>query len=231
MPLPLKFRMLRMCLHGHSVAHLGLELMGGLPKKSSPEETAKRSDRSTSSSACPSPSPIASTAGRSVLATTPTAPALAMMASRPELLVSPVGPILVVDDNPVNILVLSQFLEMLGYPTIHTATGGEQAIEMCAQHDYRLVLMDMVMPEMSGAAAATAIAERARAAQRTGPLCVAVTAEPLLVEDNQIFAAVLDKPVSPEKLALLLERILPAVDRPVSPSGPDEPASKRFRMY
>jgi two-component system, cell cycle sensor histidine kinase and response regulator CckA len=59
--------------------------------------------------------------------------------------------ILVVDDDPANIDVISQMLVALGY-TVLTATGGLQAFEVYQQSrkDIDLVILDMIMPGLSG---------------------------------------------------------------------------------
>jgi adenylate cyclase len=57
--------------------------------------------------------------------------------------------ILVVDDTPQNVLLLSAVLEKKGYEVI-TASSGAQALQLVATDRPDLVLLDVVMPEMSG---------------------------------------------------------------------------------
>jgi len=60
------------------------------------------------------------------------------------------GRILIVDDNPVNRAILRRRLERLGYET-ERADSGYRALEiLAASHDVDLVLLDMMMPGMSG---------------------------------------------------------------------------------
>lgn len=59
------------------------------------------------------------------------------------------GDLLVVDDDEVNRHVLSQHLERQGH-TVAAAENGRQALEMIAMHGFDLVLLDVMMPEMSG---------------------------------------------------------------------------------
>jgi two-component system, cell cycle sensor histidine kinase and response regulator CckA len=59
--------------------------------------------------------------------------------------------ILLVDDEPINIGTIKELLEALGY-NILTALSGEEAINLYRKHfgKIRLVILDMIMPEMSG---------------------------------------------------------------------------------
>jgi len=57
--------------------------------------------------------------------------------------------ILVVDDTPQNVLLLSAVLEKKGYEVI-TASSGAQALQLVASDRPDLVLLDVVMPQMSG---------------------------------------------------------------------------------
>jgi CheY-like chemotaxis protein len=61
------------------------------------------------------------------------------------------GTILVVDDEPQIAKVSSRLLQTFGYEVL-TATCGRQAIELVRQYGAKisLVLLDMIMPEMSG---------------------------------------------------------------------------------
>jgi signal transduction histidine kinase/CheY-like chemotaxis protein len=57
--------------------------------------------------------------------------------------------LLIVDDNPVNLLVLDQILSAFGH-RIEKATSGPAALDLLAQRPFDLVLMDIQMPGMSG---------------------------------------------------------------------------------
>jgi class 3 adenylate cyclase len=57
--------------------------------------------------------------------------------------------ILVVDDTPENVLLLSVVLEKKGYQVV-TASSGAQALQLIATEPPDLVLLDVVMPQMSG---------------------------------------------------------------------------------
>jgi two-component system, cell cycle sensor histidine kinase and response regulator CckA len=59
--------------------------------------------------------------------------------------------ILVVDDEKVNIEMIKELLEKLGYKVLK-AQSGKKAIELYRKHskDIQLVMLDMIMPEMNG---------------------------------------------------------------------------------
>jgi PAS domain S-box-containing protein len=59
------------------------------------------------------------------------------------------GTLLVVDDNETNCDLLSRQLERQGY-TVATATSGQQALSMLTAQPYDLILLDIIMPRMSG---------------------------------------------------------------------------------
>ena len=61
----------------------------------------------------------------------------------------PQSTVLVVDDNPQNVELLTAFLESLPVKLI-TAHDGVDALEKVAQHNPDLILLDVMMPRMSG---------------------------------------------------------------------------------
>lgn len=67
--------------------------------------------------------------------------------------------VLVVEDNPVNQLVVKRLLESLGHQ-VTLAADGRQALEASEGHTFDLVLMDCHMPVMDGFDAAKALRER-----------------------------------------------------------------------
>ena len=64
--------------------------------------------------------------------------------------------ILVVEDNPINVLVATSLLEKMGH-TVQVASNGLEAVSMLSGIEVDLVLMDLEMPEMDGFSAAKAI--------------------------------------------------------------------------
>jgi two-component system cell cycle response regulator len=61
----------------------------------------------------------------------------------------PQSTILIVDDNPQNVELLQAFLESLAVKIV-TAVDGVDALEKVAQHSPDLILLDIMMPRMSG---------------------------------------------------------------------------------
>ena len=57
--------------------------------------------------------------------------------------------ILVVDDNDMNLILLSKILEMEGYQVM-TALNGMEAIRLAEQQMPDLAILDVMMPDMDG---------------------------------------------------------------------------------
>ena len=57
--------------------------------------------------------------------------------------------VLIVDDSPAQLYCLRQIVEQAGHQTV-TADCGEKAIELAEDENPQVILMDIVMPGMSG---------------------------------------------------------------------------------
>ena len=57
--------------------------------------------------------------------------------------------VLVADDDPDILSIVSMSLEAQGY-TVYKATNGREAVDLAKEHHPDLVLMDMMMPIVSG---------------------------------------------------------------------------------
>ncbi len=111
--------------------------------------------------------------------------------------------LLIVDDDPRDLLALRSLLEDLG-ADIHCARSGEEALRQVLKHQYAAILLDVCMPGIDGFETASAIRslERLRrvpilfvsahADRRASPRCVDEYCEFLL------------KPIDPE---VLLSRV------------------------
>lgn len=72
--------------------------------------------------------------------------------------------ILVVEDDPINQMVTKKLLNRLGFQ-VELAENGQQALTMCADTPFDLILMDCMMPTMDGFTATRTLRERK---QKTG---------------------------------------------------------------
>ncbi|MEZ4322814.1 MAG: response regulator [Myxococcota bacterium] len=117
--------------------------------------------------------------------------------------------VLVVDDSPVNCQIASLMVERLGL-VVASVDSGEAAIEQAATGAFDLVLMDVMMPGMSGIEAARAILTT----MESPPVIVALSASNLEEQREECLAAGmaahLDKPLSLDALARVLREHLPA---------------------
>ena len=87
--------------------------------------------------------------------------------------------VLVVEDNPVNAVVVRTMLERLGFLSEH-ASSGVEALQAVRRQHYDLVLMDMLMPAMDGLEATRQIRAMPLEAQ---PYIIAFTAN-VMAEDR-----------------------------------------------
>ncbi|HSF64402.1 MAG TPA: ATP-binding protein, partial [Paracoccaceae bacterium] len=117
--------------------------------------------------------------------------------------------VLVVDDIATNRLVAATYLRMLGARPVEAATGPE-ALVLAAAGGIDLVLLDMNMPVMDGAATFRALRALPGPASRL-PV-VAMTADAMEGHRDRYMALGLDgyvpKPVSPQVLAAELAAVL-----------------------
>ena len=84
---------------------------------------------------------------------------------------SPQWRVLIVDDHPVNRLLLRQVL-LSQWPgiSVYDASGGQEALDVIQTQAIDLVLMDMVMPEMDGIETTRAIRSRSTGAAKPIPI-------------------------------------------------------------
>jgi signal transduction histidine kinase/CheY-like chemotaxis protein len=106
--------------------------------------------------------------------------------------------ILVVEDNPMNILVLQNFLKRWGAIS-EVAQNGQLALEMLDPSRHQLILMDMHMPVMDGYEATKQLRNRGE----TIPIVALTASVALNIEDRMYGIGINDiviKPFAPEKL-------------------------------
>lgn len=113
------------------------------------------------------------------------------------------GRVLLVEDNPPNVLVARTFLEMFGYE-VDLAESGVTAVEKAAQTRYAIILMDIQMPEMDGFEATRAIRKPASTSLNTETPIIGMTAHALDGIREKCLAAgmneYLSKPFVPAEL-------------------------------
>ena len=116
--------------------------------------------------------------------------------------------ILIVEDNPVNQKLIAFLLTRAGY-TYEVAENGADALRRLDQSQFKLVLMDMMMPVMNGYDATKAI--RANPKTRNLPV-IALTANAMKGEDEKCRAAgctdYLAKPYSKDQILNAIQMLI-----------------------
>ena len=96
--------------------------------------------------------------------------------------------ILIVEDNPKNLKLVRDILQVTGYQTVEAETG-EEGVRLARERQPALILMDIQLPGMSGIEALGRL--RADAATRTIPV-IAVTASVMAQDRERVMAAGFD---------------------------------------
>jgi signal transduction histidine kinase len=117
--------------------------------------------------------------------------------------------ILLVEDNPLNVLVARTILENRG-AVIDVAYNGKEAIDKLDTNRHKLILMDLNMPVMDGYEATIQLRKRGE----TIPI-IALTASTLKEVEREIYKAgindILVKPFNPDDLFRMVSHYLQAV--------------------
>ncbi len=77
---------------------------------------------------------------------------------------TPKANLLLVDDNPANLLSLRSILEDLGENLVEV-NSGEEALQKLLESDYAAILLDVQMPGLNGFETAALIRKRKRSRQ------------------------------------------------------------------
>jgi two-component system cell cycle response regulator DivK len=116
--------------------------------------------------------------------------------------------ILIVEDNPKNLKLVRDVLQVRGYRTIEAGTG-EEGVQLAREQQPALVLMDIQLPGISGVEAFREL--RANPATQAIPV-IAVTASVMAQERQKVMAAGFDgfqgKPISVRELLETVRQIL-----------------------
>ncbi len=127
--------------------------------------------------------------------------------------------VLIVDDNPSNLLILSSFLEDFD---IHPATAqnGVEAVSYCQSQCFDLILIDIQMPQLDGIAASRRIRQSGK--NQHTPI-VAISAYLAPENPAQLREAgineYLSKPVNEAQLSNMLQQFLPFSCELPTPAG------------
>ncbi|HEX6504052.1 MAG TPA: response regulator [Terriglobales bacterium] len=119
--------------------------------------------------------------------------------------------ILVVEDTPVNQLLLVRMLEKMGHAAT-VAGNGKEALELLHKQSFDLIFMDVQMPEMDGFTATRKIREQEKESARHIPI-VAMTAHAMKGDKDRCLEAGMDdyvaKPASGRDIAHAIVRMFP----------------------
>jgi CheY-like chemotaxis protein len=119
--------------------------------------------------------------------------------------------ILIVDDNATNRIVAQALCEMFGCSS-ETAEDGLAALEAVQARPFDLILMDIKMPRMDGVQATHAIRALTGPARNVPIVALTANADP---DDAKHYlsigmAAVVEKPIKPERLRMAMSAALTA---------------------
>jgi CheY-like chemotaxis protein/HPt (histidine-containing phosphotransfer) domain-containing protein len=119
--------------------------------------------------------------------------------------------ILLVEDNATNQLVLMKILEKLSYRA-EAVDDGREALNILAEKDYDLILMDCQMPELDGFETTRVIRSGGAGVRKPNVPIIALTANALTGDREKCIEAGMDdyltKPVDSSALAETLEKWL-----------------------
>lgn len=143
--------------------------------------------------------------------------------------------ILVVDDNPANSRLVREILRELAV-SVDTADSGEEAIKMCADQRYSMILMDIQMPGLNGYDTTREIRAQETSSFRT-PI-IALTAHAVEDEKAKMLISGMDdfvsKPVGETELRELFHRWLKysprQIDEAIKPAQKPAPEKARENL-
>lgn len=93
--------------------------------------------------------------------------------------------ILVVEDNPMNMELTVDLLEVDGY-VVSQAEDGPQALELVKENDFDLILLDMQLPKMDG----IEVLDRLKTSEQTKDIpVVALTAHSMRGDEDKFISA------------------------------------------
>ncbi len=114
--------------------------------------------------------------------------------------------ILVVDDNRVNIKVMSKTLEKYGL-NVDTAESGFKALDMCKSTEYDIIFMDHMMPDMDGVESMKEIRKLSDYYEKTSKIVV-LTANAIDGVKNELMGEGFDDYLSKPLNYMLFEKVM-----------------------
>lgn len=136
----------------------------------------------------------------------------------------PYGPLLVVEDVPNILELLTVTLKFKGYPVI-SAINGEEALQIIDQERPALIITDILMPKMDG----FQLVQRLRTDPKTSHIPIIILSATYVTPEDREFALklgaarFLEKPVDTEDFLLTIAEVLTArTANPPPPLAPEE---------
>jgi CheY-like chemotaxis protein len=121
--------------------------------------------------------------------------------------------ILVVEDNPMNMELAVDLLELQGHEVLSAATGRD-ALEICGREKLDLILMDVQLPGMDGLAVTKALKENPKT--RHIPI-VALTAYAMKGDEERMLshgcAGYIAKPIDTREFPKAVERFIDKIEK------------------
>lgn len=93
--------------------------------------------------------------------------------------------ILIVDDEPINVMIADRILQKENYDTI-TASNGKEALELIDENIPDLILLDIMMPEMNGFEVCTKLQENEQTREIPVIFLTAVTDKESIVKGFEV---------------------------------------------
>jgi CheY-like chemotaxis protein len=126
---------------------------------------------------------------------------------------SAITKILVVEDEPVNLLLISEVLRKMGVEVV-TAGNGNEGVDMLLEHDPSMIFMDVNMPEIDGFMA-TELIRQLPTHHRNVPI-VALTADAMKEDKERCLESgmndYISKPFRLEEIHAVIKKYCPMLE-------------------
>jgi DNA-binding response OmpR family regulator len=135
----------------------------------------------------------------------------------------PYGPLLVVEDVPNILELLTVTLKFKGYPVV-TATNGEEALQCIDRERPALIITDILMPKMDG----FQLVQQLRKNPKTSQIPIIFLSATYVTPEDKSFALKLgavhfmEKPVDAQEFLLTIAEVLTMGTAPVPPPMEDQ---------